>query len=81
METLLCILDFSHVKRPDSSNLVLSMNNSRCLSLGLRKDDVDKVLHGRNYSDPLEIVLSSHVGKLVDKLVLTEVNANLVQNQ
>lgn len=67
VEILLREFNLPQVKAADPGNLIVTMDDRRCLSLCLGQDDVDEILHRRNNGDPLEIVLrhGNRVGQKV----------------
>lgn len=56
MPALLCILDFAHIELPNTVDRPAIVNNSGCLSLCFRKNDVDEVFAGWYYFDGFEVV-------------------------
>lgn len=52
-------LNLTHVETSNTTDGITRMDYGRSLSLGLRKDDVDHVLGGRNGLDTLENILHS----------------------
>ena len=56
MVVLLCELDLPCVELTNSGYLKMAVNNSRCLSLSLRENNVHEVLCTGDHSD-LEVVV------------------------
>ena len=53
----LCKFHFSHVKASDSGYLIVLVDHSRSLPLGLRQHDVSEVLAGGHHADLLKVIV------------------------
>lgn len=57
VDALFAELDFAHVERADSTDVIAGVHHRRGLTLRLRQNDIDEVLGGRDGSDALEVVV------------------------